>query len=297
MAFSARRGRLELRRAAGAPARAERVRSVDEARALLRNLRIDRATARRLVGALGYAPVRDDELEHRLAVLLWRGTYVLVRHAPAVGIPAVEEPAEPDATEGEEKEPPVGESEDSLPTAIVPREYPRLAGVITQGTWDAVGKANQDLEALLHAAPVALAVDELPPVYREVAETTLSGVKQATNDAIDALEALRHVTDPTEPQDQVPDAYRHIAEAKKGLIKDVAQAAADALDRLTFVETELATLDGGIHTDELPKAYRTIADAKVEGIRTSAAGMAERLNALLYRGESIEPEGDGAASS
>jgi len=285
--LAARLGSLELRRARDADRGAKRraVTSAADALALLRQLRVDPSLARRLIHTAGVSARSAEDALRALALLLWRGTYVLLELGPSFRVPLHELPS--DEPQDDVPPPEVAEAEDDgHPPAIVPPEYPRVAAYITNGLYAAVKEAERELEEQLFRGHAPVPADRVPLAYRETGHDGHVEITAATHHAVLALDRMLHQPDELgSPTDAVPNAYRDIADTKRAQVQQSIFTIADSLERLFYAgDDELSMAEGTLHSNALPPVLRESTDVKVRAVRDSTEGAASRLNALLYVG-------------
>lgn len=289
MQLSARLGRYELCRAMDADGAARRpIASAGDALALLRQLRCDASIARALVHAAGarvpLSRASDDALR-ALAVLLWRGTYVLLELGPGFRVPPLESPPRQQDEHEPEREA-EEDAEDGHPPAIVPPEYPRVAAYIAGGLDASVAEAHRRLEEQRYRMLPPMPLAQVPDAYRDIGADKQREIKAAAHYASLKLERMMHfgheIADPTQ---LVPDTYRELAESKRSHVAQSAGRIADTLDRFLYAgDPELDAAEGSLHSNALPPVLRNNTDVKVRAVRDSTSVAATRLDSLLYRG-------------
>jgi hypothetical protein len=284
MVWSARLGRFELRRAHAGGRAARSFTSAADALTFLRQQGMPRASARRLVHAAGASSRADGDSLRELALLLWRGTYVLAAPQPFFRVPPVEESeAEPEAVELEPTPP--EEPDDGHPPAIVPPEYPRVASYIAQGLWTAVKEAERELDEQLHRGLPPMPLDQLPAVFRDLAREKRLSMEAAVHHATLIVDRLIHRGGVPDPKDFVAPVYREIAVNEGVQVQHTVERVAGKLDALLYRgDTDLGMLEGTLHSQSLPRALRETTDRKVGVVRDATNAAASSLDRLLHRG-------------
>ncbi len=290
MHLSARLGRFELCRAIDADRTAARrtIASAGDALGLLRLLRCDASLARALVHAVGArAPLSrsSDDALRALSVLLWRGTYVLIDLGPGFRVPPLEAPPHEEQIE-EPEPPPPEEPDDGHPPAIVPPEYPRVAGFIMSGLFAATDQARRTLDEQLYRGLAPIPVAEVPDAYRDIGKDKQLELKAAAHHATQKLERMLHAEGELgNPTDTVPGVYRDLADVKRTQVQQSIVHIASSLDRLLYAgDTDLAMAEGTLHSNALPPVLRENTDVKVRAVVDSTTSAASRLDVLLYDG-------------